>query len=124
MSESKLEQIFFPYALKRRTAAEENNMRFVHYSSAEAAIKLITNREVWMRKARCMNDFSEIDYGMRCLRALSSVLRGTICGQHSTRCSPASSMKLPKPSMVGAHPSWRIPISPACLSITALKKTC
>jgi len=41
----------------------------VHYSSADAAMKMITNREVWMRKASCMNDFSEIDYGMRCLRA-------------------------------------------------------
>ena len=76
MSESKLEQIFFLYALKRRRAAEENNMRFVHYSSAEAAIKLITNREVWMRKARCMNDFSEIDYGMRCLHSAISTEGG------------------------------------------------
>jgi Protein of unknown function (DUF2971) len=68
MSESKLAQIFFPYAFERRRLAVEKKTRFVHYSSAEAAVKLITNREVWMRKARCMNDFSEIDYGMRCLR--------------------------------------------------------
>jgi hypothetical protein len=68
VSESNLEQIFFPYALEWRRLAAEKKTRFVHYSSAEAAIKLITNREVWMRKARCMNDFSEIDYGMRCLR--------------------------------------------------------
>jgi hypothetical protein len=68
VSESKLEQIFFPYALERRRLATEKKTRFVHYSSAEAAVRLITNREVWMRKARCMNDFSEIDYGMRCLR--------------------------------------------------------
>jgi hypothetical protein len=40
----------------------------VHYSSADAAIKMITNREVWMRRATCMNDFSEIDYGLWCLR--------------------------------------------------------
>ena len=58
----------FSYASERRLLAAEKKTRFVHYSSAEAAIKLITNREVWMRKARCMNDFSEIDYGMRCLR--------------------------------------------------------
>jgi hypothetical protein len=68
VSESKLEQIFFPYVFERRRLATEKKTRFVHYSSAEAAVKLITNREVWMRKARCMNDFSEIDYGMRCLR--------------------------------------------------------
>src|SRR5262249_43148082 len=53
---------------ERRRLATEKKTRFVHYSSAEAAVKLITNREVWMCKARCMNDFSEIDYGMRCLR--------------------------------------------------------
>ena len=68
MSEPKLEQIFFPYAFERRRLAAEKKMRFVHYSSAKSAVKLITNREVWMRKSRCMNDFSEIEYGMHCLR--------------------------------------------------------
>jgi hypothetical protein len=67
--ETKLGEIFFPYAFERRRIAEENNTRFVHYSSADAAMKMITNREVWMRKASCMNDFSEIEYGMWCLRA-------------------------------------------------------
>ena len=68
MSESKLKQIFFPYAVERNRLATEKKTRFVHYSSAESALKLIANREVWMRKARCMNDFSEIDYGILCLR--------------------------------------------------------
>jgi hypothetical protein len=63
-----LTQIFFPYGNERKRLAAEKKTRFVHYSSAEAAVKLITNREVWMRKSRCMNDFSEIEYGMHCLR--------------------------------------------------------
>jgi Protein of unknown function (DUF2971) len=67
--ETKLYEIFFPYAHEKQLAAKANNTRFVHYSSADAAMKMITNREVWMRKASCMNDFSEIDYGSLCLRA-------------------------------------------------------
>jgi hypothetical protein len=50
VSESKLEQIFFPYAFERRRLAAEKKTRFVHYSSAEAAVKLIANREIWMRR--------------------------------------------------------------------------
>src|SRR5262245_4077604 len=65
--DSKLLQIFFPYAFERQRVATATNMRFVHYSSAESAVKMITQREVWMRNALCMNDFREIDYGVRCL---------------------------------------------------------
>jgi hypothetical protein len=74
--ETELYEIFFPYAHERARAAKEKNRRFVHYSSADAAIKMITNREVWMRKAKCMNDFSEIEYGMRCLVAAIQSVEG------------------------------------------------
>src|SRR5215510_4146353 len=49
--DSKLLQIFFPYAFERQRVATATNMRFVHYSSAESAVKMITQREVWMRNA-------------------------------------------------------------------------
>ena len=37
--------------------------RFAHYTSADAAVKMISGRRVWMRRANAMNDFSELEYG-------------------------------------------------------------
>jgi hypothetical protein len=44
-------------------------MRFVHYTSAESAMKMINSRKVWMRKSTTMNDFSEIEHGLNCVEA-------------------------------------------------------
>ncbi|MCA1198014.1 DUF2971 domain-containing protein [Sphingomonas sp. R647] len=43
--------------------------RVVHYTSAEAAARIISGREVWLRNALLMNDFSEIQHGLECLYA-------------------------------------------------------
>jgi hypothetical protein len=59
----KLDSIFMPYATKRREAIVERNGRFVHYTSADNAIKIIQSKEFWMRNARCMNDYLEVSHG-------------------------------------------------------------
>jgi hypothetical protein len=41
--------------------------RLVHYTSAEAAYRIITGAQVWLRSAAMMNDFSEISHGLNCL---------------------------------------------------------
>ena len=64
----KINGIFAPYALQKFRKITDDNTRFVHYTSAEAAINIIKNQEIWMRNAKCMNDFMEIEYGLRCLR--------------------------------------------------------
>lgn len=61
-------QLFHPYAFKRMYDAVSNSARFVHYTSADTAIKIIQNEEVWMRKSTCMNDFNEIEHGFACLQ--------------------------------------------------------
>ena len=43
--------------------------RVVHYTSAEAAARIIAGRQVWLRNALLMNDFSEIQHGLDCLYA-------------------------------------------------------
>lgn len=60
--------IFHPYACTKHKEAIESNRRFVHYTSAEVAMSIITNNEIWMRNSTCMNDFSEVEYGLNCLR--------------------------------------------------------
>jgi hypothetical protein len=42
--------------------AKRNHRKFVHYTSADAAISIIKNKEVWLRNSSAMNDYSEIGY--------------------------------------------------------------
>jgi hypothetical protein len=65
-----LYEIFNPYALNRQREMRTKGTRFVHYTSAEVAVNIIKKKEVWMRKSTAMNDFMEIDHGIKCLSAL------------------------------------------------------
>src|SRR3954471_7944215 len=59
--------ILFPHAARRTAEALRKGTRFVHYSSAEAAMKVLSGRQMWMRKATLMNDFMEIEHGWMCV---------------------------------------------------------
>ncbi|MDO8980307.1 MAG: DUF2971 domain-containing protein [Afipia sp.] len=65
----RLHQIFFPYAFQKTIAAIQKKSRFVHYTSAETAVRIFQDQEVWMRKSSFMNDFMEIEYGIELLSA-------------------------------------------------------
>lgn len=45
-----------------------SNTRLVHYTSAENAYRIISGAKVWLRSASVMNDYSEIEHGLRCLK--------------------------------------------------------
>lgn len=62
-------QIFHPYAFSKVVGIINNKTRFVHYTSADAAMQMIDSRQVWMRKSSCMNDYMEIEHGFDCLNA-------------------------------------------------------
>ena len=64
----KLHSIFMPYAFARMKDAKDRNVRFCHYTSADAALKIIRGKEVWLRNSVLMNDFSEVQYGLNCLQ--------------------------------------------------------
>lgn len=70
----RLEKIFMPDAYQQRREAgfsEEGTSprtRFVHYTSAEAALNIIKTRQLWLRNATCMADFSELQHGLDILR--------------------------------------------------------
>jgi hypothetical protein len=51
----------------QRRARLGMNGRLVHYTSAEAAYRIITDKKVWLRSSAVMNDFSEITHGIGCL---------------------------------------------------------
>ena len=46
---------------------DSNHIRFVHYTRAEAAMKILKSKQVWMRKSMCMNDYMEVLHGIRYL---------------------------------------------------------
>jgi hypothetical protein len=60
-------EIFFGPYWQRVAQAKSANQKFAHYTSAEAAMSIIENREVWLRNCACMNDYTEIDHGFECL---------------------------------------------------------
>lgn len=65
--EAALLQLFNPYFFDQYQRLAAGNGRFVHYTSADAALKVLSSRSVWLRNARTMNDFSEIQYGLELL---------------------------------------------------------
>jgi len=67
-----LESIFMPQARRQRedaynrlkeTRIGDGQLRFVHYTSAEAAIKIIRSKRLWMRNTTCMADYREVLHG-------------------------------------------------------------
>lgn len=63
----RLLNIFHPHAMGKISAVNGKSTRFVHYTSASAAMKILQTKKFWMRKTSCMNDFMEVEHGLRCL---------------------------------------------------------
>ena len=61
--------VFHSNSLERIAKAIESKTRFVHYTNADTAMKLIKNKEVWLRKSTNMNDSMEVEHGFNCLAA-------------------------------------------------------
>lgn len=63
----RLGKIFHPYAFEKQSSVASAGQRFVHYTSADAAMNIMKNKEIWMRNSSCMDDYMEIDHGMECV---------------------------------------------------------
>jgi hypothetical protein len=64
---NQLESIFLPTLKTRRDEIKVRKGRFVHYTSAENALKIVQLKRLWMRNAKCMNDYMEISHGHQLL---------------------------------------------------------
>jgi hypothetical protein len=66
-----LEGVFLPHGRRRRDQiyglGKSSFARFVHYTSAEAALKIINQKRLWMRNAACMTDYREVQHGFQIL---------------------------------------------------------
>ena len=66
MTQEEITALFVPHIMERR-AVFEAGKRLVHYTCADSAYKIIAGRQIWLRNAQMMNDFSEIRHGIDCL---------------------------------------------------------
>src|SRR4051812_13197943 len=66
----KLLEILNPYATKTRAEMVQRGGRFVHYTSAENALKIINTKTLWMRNTKCMIDYHELQHGLDELRSV------------------------------------------------------
>jgi hypothetical protein len=77
----KLEGIFMPHVRKQRdrfysrdaaSGVAAESARFVHYTTATAALSIINSKRIWMRNALCMSDYREVQHGYNILRGFFS----------------------------------------------------
>jgi len=50
----------------------EEPIRFVHYTSAEAALNIIKTKRMWMRNTTCMADYREVQHGLQIIQKFLS----------------------------------------------------
>ena len=73
--EKRVDSIFAPvYTRQMRECFEKQSdpsyARFVHYTSADAAIQIIRSKRFWMRNVTAMSDYSEVRHGYAILRTV------------------------------------------------------
>jgi Protein of unknown function (DUF2971) len=57
-------RILFPHFNEQYLRVRKTGTRFVHYTNAEAAMGILRGKNIWMRASSCMNDVSEVRYGL------------------------------------------------------------
>ena len=68
--DKKLSEIFLPYYNERVQKFKNEDMNLAYYTSAETAKNILEKKEIWLRNANAMNDFSEVQYGVDLLRKI------------------------------------------------------
>lgn len=90
----RIKEVFFPVADRRTKRVQKNGYRFAHYTSAEVATRILTNREIWMRNSLAMNDFMELQYGARCLGVANNGKEGEYLRSAVDACFPGVGARL------------------------------
>jgi hypothetical protein len=57
-------QINETYGVPEYSKVDGLSARFVHYTTAEAALKIIKSKRFWMRNTLCMTDYREVQHGL------------------------------------------------------------
>ena len=108
--------IFLPGNLERLAEVESDNRKFAYYTTADTAMKIIENEEIWLRNATVMNDFSEISYGLALMR---QALSGPSGNMFSTAANTVFHGVMDKimPLLSQMEWPWRVETYLSCLSL-------
>lgn len=73
----RLAHIMIPHAMRQSRRLFEQkpgqtHARFVHYTTAEAALSIIRTKRFWMRNTNCMSDYREVQHGFDLLNKFLS----------------------------------------------------
>jgi hypothetical protein len=79
-------RILFPYMAQRTRDAIAAGGRFVYYTTADTAARILTNRQVWMRSTTAMNDYMEVEHGFECLNAAYNAEPGQVLNSALDAC--------------------------------------
>lgn len=76
MDENEALLALFPFFAQARASLDKNELNFSYYCSAEVAFNILRHKKFWLRSVNVMNDFLEVDHGMKSLMAVSSTELG------------------------------------------------
>ena len=57
-----------PSTTQESDQLDPDKTKLAHYTTAESGLKILRSRVLWLRNATLMNDFSEIQHGMKCFK--------------------------------------------------------
>ncbi|WP_170367994.1 DUF2971 domain-containing protein [Ruegeria arenilitoris] len=109
-------QIFRPGLAEASLSVVAEQKNFVYYTSADTALKVLRNQELWFRNATVMNDFSEISYGLQLIRSVFSGLEGNRFREAVEDIFPGTIEKSDK-LLSGWEQDWQLETYIACVSL-------
>jgi hypothetical protein len=85
-----------PHATRHRQSFYKNpsdqvncDARFVHYTSADSALKIIKSKRIWMRNVKCMSDYREVQHGYQLFhKFFSDKSNGSAFTEALDACAP------------------------------------
>lgn len=112
----KFSQVFQPGLIEETLAVVNKKKRFVYYTSADTAMKVLRNQELWFRNATVMNDYSEISYGLDLIRSVFSEEEGARFRVAVEDIYPGTIQKAGE-LLSGWEHDWRLETYIACVSV-------
>lgn len=85
---SQLKEIFLPFSSEAERRIRNSGGRFVYYTTAETAYRILSNHEIWMRSTLTMNDYMEVRHGTDCVLEAYSSAHGKALNAALDRCQP------------------------------------
>ena len=100
----RLESIFLPQDRRQRDEAYgrqkkskdttiKDLVRFVHYTTAQAALSIIRSKRIWMRNTTCMSDYREVQHGYEILKKFFDKPKTENFAAVLDKCAPGAAME-------------------------------